>query len=90
MDLLVGGKAVRTATGCARKDGRKREIMLWHSWDVAEFAGKKAVLQIVDKHTGGWGHISIDHISQSDRVVKGAVMQKQEPAKKKPAAATLL
>src|SRR5262249_17528652 len=39
----------------------------WHAWDVAEFEGKRAVLQIVDDHTGGWGHINVDHIVQSDR-----------------------
>ena len=80
MNLLVGGKAVRSAVGCARKDGQGREIMLWHSWDVAEFAGKKAVLQIVDDHSGGWGHINIDHIVQSDNVAKGAVADKRGPA----------
>ena len=90
MNLLVADKVVRTVSSCARKDAAKREIMLWHSWDVAEFAGKKAVLQIVDNYTGGWGHINIDHIFQSDRVVKGAVMQKQAPAGRKPAAVTLL
>ena len=28
--------------------------------------GKNVVIQIVDKRTGGWGHINIDHIYQSD------------------------
>ena len=32
-----------------------------------EFEGKKAVIQIVDEETGGWGHINVDHIVQSDR-----------------------
>jgi arylsulfatase A-like enzyme len=35
--------------------------------DVAEFIGKQAVLKIVDKHSGGWGHTVVDHIFQSDR-----------------------
>ena len=79
MNLVVGGKSVRSAVGCARKDGQGREIMLWHSWDVAELVGKKAVLQIVDDHTGGWGHINIDHIVQSDEVAKGAAPDKRGP-----------
>lgn len=29
--------------------------------------GKSAVIEIVDQATGGWGHINIDHIVQSDR-----------------------
>ena len=36
--------------------------MFRHSWDVAEFAGKSAHLEIIDHHTGGWGHVDIDHI----------------------------
>jgi fructan beta-fructosidase len=66
INLLVNDKIVRTATGPnARPAGSER--LDWHTWDVAEFAGKSAVLQIVDRHTGGWGHINIDHIVLSDR-----------------------
>jgi hypothetical protein len=36
-------------------------------WAVGELVGKTAVIQIVDQATGGWGHISIDQIVQSDR-----------------------
>jgi len=68
--LLVDGKVVRTAVGPAVKDDENREVLVAHAWDVAEFAGKKAVLQIVDNHTGGWGHINIDHIVQSNEPVK--------------------
>ena len=65
MNLLVDGKAVRTATGANNKPGGSEGLQL-ASWDVAEFAGKPAVIQIVDQHTGGWGHINVDHIVQSD------------------------
>ena len=66
MNLLVDGKVVRTVTGPNDKPGGT-ERLDWHSWDVADLAGKTARLQIVDKQTGGWGHINIDHIVQSDR-----------------------
>src|SRR5579871_778671 len=66
MNLLVGGKIVRTATGPNDRPGGSEQLA-WHTWDVSELAGKNAVLQIVDTHTGGWGHINIDHIVQSDR-----------------------
>jgi sucrose-6-phosphate hydrolase SacC (GH32 family) len=56
MALLVGGKPVRRATG------RDDERLDWHSWDVAEFRGQTARLQLFDQHTGGWGHINIDQI----------------------------
>ncbi len=71
MNLLVDGKEVRTTVGLEQLD-RNGEILDWKSWDVAEFVGKKAVLEIVDDFTGGWGHIDIDHIVQSDRPGKPA------------------
>jgi sucrose-6-phosphate hydrolase SacC (GH32 family) len=66
INLLLGGKVVRTATGPNDRPGGS-ERLDWYSWDVRQFAGKDAVLQIVDQETGGWGHINIDHIIQSDR-----------------------
>ncbi len=65
MNLLVDGTVVRTAVGWAQKN-KGLEVLDWKSWDVAEFFGQKAMLQIVDGRTGGWGHINIDHIVQSD------------------------
>jgi sucrose-6-phosphate hydrolase SacC (GH32 family) len=66
INLLVGGKVVRTATGPNGQPGGS-ERLDWYSWDVRAFAGKEAIIQIVDQETGGWGHINIDHILQSDR-----------------------
>lgn len=66
INLLVAGKVVRTATGPNDRPGGS-ERLDWHTWDVSEFAGKQAVIEIVDNETGGWGHINIDHIVQSDR-----------------------
>ncbi len=66
MNLVIDGEAVRTATGPNDRPGGT-ERLDWHSWDVAEFRGRAARIQIVDSHTGGWGHINIDHIVQSDR-----------------------
>ncbi len=66
INLIVEGKTVRTATGPNDKPGGS-ERLDWHSWDVGDLAGKMAVFEIVDRETGGWGHINIDHIVQSDR-----------------------
>ena len=65
MNLLVEGKVARTATG-PNIQGGGSEQLAWHSWDVAELAGKEVAIQIVDQHTGGWGHVNVDHIVQSD------------------------
>jgi fructan beta-fructosidase len=66
VNLLVGGKVVRTATGPNDKPGGT-EALDWHTWDVGEFEGKDAVIQLVDEQKGGWGHINADHFVQSEK-----------------------
>lgn len=66
INLLVDGKVVRTATGPNQQPGGTEELD-WQSWDVSDLQGKSAVFQMVDQQTGGWGHITIDHILQSDK-----------------------
>jgi len=63
-------KVVRTAVGPAAKNQDRQELMDWTGWDVSEFKGRKATLEIVDAHSGGWGHINVDHILQSDEPVE--------------------
>jgi len=65
LELLVDGSTVRSATGPNDKPGGS-EWLVWTSWDVAEFAGKMAVVRVVDRRKGGWGHISVDQVVQSD------------------------
>ena len=65
LELLVNGRAVRTATGPNTQSGGS-EALAPESWDVSEFQGRQAVLRIVDEATGGWGHINVDHIVQTD------------------------
>src|SRR6266540_2262133 len=60
LNLLIDGKAARTATG---NDDEKLD---WATWDLAEFKGRSAQLEIVDKATGGWGHVNVDQITLSD------------------------
>ncbi len=61
INLLVGGNVVRTATG------QNRERLEWRNWDVREFAGREALIEIVDRASGAWGHVNIDQIVLSDR-----------------------
>ena len=60
LNLLLDGKVVRTATG------RDSEMLLWSGWDVSEYEGRTVRIQFVDEVTGGWGHLNVDHIVQSD------------------------
>lgn len=66
INLLVDGKVVRTATGPNDKPGGSERLEP-QSWDVGALAGKTAVIEIVDQAKGGWGHINIDQIVQTDR-----------------------
>lgn len=69
INLVVDGKMVLSATG------KNNNQMSVNTWNVQPFAGKTATIQVVDKHTGGWGNIGIDHI----------VFQKTLEAEEKPA-----
>ena len=65
INLIVNAKVVRTATGPNDRPGGSEELE-WHSWDVSDWQDKEAQIQIVDQRTGGWGHINVDHIVQSN------------------------
>lgn len=61
INLIVGDKTVRTATG------KNSDAMEWAHWNVKELTGKPARIEIVDRHSGGWGHIEIDQIEFADQ-----------------------
>ena len=65
INLLVDDEVVRTATGKAN------EKLEWRFWDVTELEGKTARIEIVDRHSGGWGHINVDQIELTDRPKEG-------------------
>jgi fructan beta-fructosidase len=57
INLIVNNKVVRTSTGT------NSDLLKWDGWDVSEFIGKKAIIQIVDNYAGSnKGYIRIDHI----------------------------
>jgi hypothetical protein len=56
--LVVDGKVVRRATGC-NSDALGRRV-----WNVADLRGKRGRLEIVDRETGGWGHIMVDTVTE--------------------------
>jgi len=71
LDLIVGKKVVRTATGISN------EKLTWRNWDVRVLKGRMARIQIVDDSTDGWGHINVDHIIQSDKPRRDRVVTKK-------------
>jgi fructan beta-fructosidase len=60
INLLASGRIARTAAG---PDNEHLELQ---QWDVAELAGQNVTIEIVDRRKGGWGHINIDQIIQTD------------------------
>ncbi len=66
VNLLVDGKPARTAVGPNVVSGGSEHLVPGF-WDVGELAGREAVIEIVDRRAGGWGHINVDHLVQSDR-----------------------
>jgi uncharacterized protein (DUF608 family) len=61
LHLLVDGKPVRSAAG------QDMNAMALQHFDVREFAGKMARLEVIDDAKGGWGHIGLGKITFSDR-----------------------
>jgi len=60
LQLVIDGKAVRQATG------ENSNAMRPEWFDVREFAGRAAQLEIIDLAKGGWGHTTVDQIVFSD------------------------
>lgn len=61
LNLLVDGQIVKSATGW------NSDHLIAQSWDVRPWSGKTARLQIIDEARGGWGHINVAQIIQTDR-----------------------
>ncbi|WAJ71980.1 glycoside hydrolase family 32 protein [Catenovulum adriaticum] len=70
INLIVDEKTVASATG------NNSGAMVIKSWNVSQWQGQTAHLEIVDNATGPWGHISVDQIVFSDTQAKPAT----EPA----------
>ena len=82
VNLLVAGNTVHTATGPNDRPGGT-EALDWVTWDVSKLKGKEARIQIVDQHKGGWGHINVDQIVQSDQRVIAAKKSREMIFKKR-------
>jgi len=66
--LRVDGKTVRSATGPNDRPGGS-ERLAWRSWDARPWMGRQGVIQIVDRDGGGWGHINVDQITESEQPI---------------------
>ena len=66
INLLIDGKVVRTTTG------NNQDILEWSAFEVKEFHGKQARIQVLDTSTAALGYITVDCVCQSPDS-KGAV-----------------
>jgi levanase len=66
VNLLVDGAVVRTTAG------KESEALDWASWNVRDLRGKDAQIQIVDRNSGGWGHILADQVVFADAPAQSA------------------
>lgn len=73
VSVTVDGQVVRSATG------REDDFLNTATFDLGEFAGRKARLRVVDGFGGSWGHISADHFVLSDTAATPPYVQNPEP-----------
>ena len=65
LKLEKTGQSIRTATG------KNNNRLDWTTWDVREWGGKTARIEIVDAEAGGWGNIGCDEITFSPSLRPG-------------------
>ncbi len=65
VNLVHDGHVVRTAPRSQwAPDGS--DHLVWDWFDLADLAGTQVRVEIVDQHTGPWGHILVDQFAQTD------------------------
>ena len=55
-----------------RAHGPSAQKMSRVQWDVPELVGQTLFLRLSDQHTGGWGHITLDHVRIQGKAEPGA------------------
>lgn len=75
VELEVDGEVV------ASVQGRNSDHLHAAQFDVREWRGRTARIVAVDEHTGGWGHVDIDHVVFSNDASEAALAMEYAPAK---------
>jgi fructan beta-fructosidase len=60
VNLIVDGQVVRSTAG------KESETLDWSAWNVKDLVDHDAQIQIVDRNSGGWGHILADQFTFAD------------------------
>lgn len=64
-----------------RATGQDSQTMHRITWDLASWIGRKVFLRVVDRHQGGWGHITFDDFSVQGRIDPAATRARMETRK---------
>jgi fructan beta-fructosidase len=64
VELVIDGQVVATTAG--KNDG----LLNWSAWDVSSHLGQTATIVVDDQATGGWGHLTLDHVVLADTPAK--------------------
>ncbi len=67
VNLVVDDAVVHSATG------QNSEELRYVSWDCRQFRNKQACIEIVDTHTGDWGHVLVGDIVFSNAPIPPGV-----------------
>lgn len=62
--LIINNETVLSGTSL-----EDQESLRWDGWNVSDWIGAIAHIEIVDEATGGWGHILVDHIVFSEVLI---------------------
>ncbi len=74
INIKVDHNVIASATGV------NSEVLRPVTLNVSQYAGKDAVIEIVDAHRGGWGHVLVDQIVFTDEAdSRGPVEMKKLP-----------
>lgn len=78
MSMLIGsGTQARTYVALCTLDGREvligrgkaeTEVMQRVTWQAPQLVGQKVFLRVVDRETGGWGHVTFDDFTARGRI----------------------
>ena len=74
-------------TEVRKASGNNSEVFQPTTWTVPELVGKPVFVRMVDQHTGGWGHVTLDAFTAQGKLLPEETQKRQAAAKpNKPAA----
>ncbi len=64
-----------------RASGKNAVVMQEVAWKAPTLVGQKVFLRVVDRHTGGWGHVTFDDFAARGEIDAGATRARARAAR---------